>query len=49
MLIKNDGTFFCNWFLNDMKEIDTAKKLSDIVMFDEAYNVQLAGNLFKVH
>ena len=32
-----------------MKEIDPAKKLSDIVMFDGALNVQLAGRLLKVH
>ena len=32
-----------------MKEIDPSKTLSDIVMFDEASNVQLAGRLFKVH
>ena len=39
---KKDGTFICNRFLNHMKEIDPAKKLSDIVMFDVASNVQLA-------
>ena len=32
-----------------MKEIHPAKKLSDIVMFDRASNVQLAGRLLKVH
>ena len=32
-----------------MKEIDPAKKLSYIVMFDGASNVQLAGRLEKVH
>ena len=31
-----------------MKEIDPAKILSDIVMFDGASNVQLAGRLLKV-
>ena len=45
---KKDRTFVCNRFLNHMKEIDPAKKLSDIVMFDGALNVQLAGRLFKV-
>ena len=32
-----------------MKEIDPAKTLSDIVMFDGSLNVQLAGRLLKVH
>ena len=32
-----------------MREIDPGKKLTDIVMFDGAFNVQLGGNLFKVH
>ena len=32
-----------------MKEIDPSKKLSDIVMFDGASNVQLVGRLFQVH
>ena len=31
-----------------MKEIDRAKQLSDIVMFDGASNVQLAVRLLKV-
>ena len=46
---KKDGTFVCNRFLNHMKEIGPAKILSDIVMFDEALNVQLAGRLLNVH
>ena len=46
---KKDGTFFCNQFLNNMKEIDPAKKISDIVMFDGAPNVQLVGRLLNVH
>ena len=32
-----------------MKEIDPAKKSRDIVMFDGAPNVQLAGRLLKVN
>ena len=32
-----------------MKEIDPAKTLSDIVMFDGDSNVQLAGRLLKVN
>ena len=32
-----------------MNKIDPANKLLDIVMFDEASNVQLSGRLLKVH
>ena len=31
---KKYGTFNCNQFLNHMKEINPAKQLSDIVMYD---------------
>ena len=47
--IKKYGTLICNRFLNHMKEIDPSKKLSDIVMFDGALNVQLTGRLLKAH
>ena len=47
--IKKDATFICNRFLNHMREIDPGKKLTDIVMFDGASNVQLGGKLLKVH
>ena len=30
-----------------MKEVDPTKTLSDIVMFDGALNVQLAGNFWR--
>ena len=46
---KKDGTFIGNQFLNHMKEIDPAKTLLDIVMFDGASNVQISGRLLKVH
>ena len=46
---KKDGKFICNKLLNHTKEIDTAKKISDIVMFDGAPNVQLSGRLLKVN
>ena len=49
MAIKKDIKFICNQFLNHIKEIEPAKKLSDIVMFDGALNAQLVGRLFKVH
>ena len=32
-----------------MKEIDPAKTLSDILMFDGALNVKLAGRLLRLH
>ena len=32
-----------------MKEIDKSKKVTDIVMFDGASNVQLSGRLLRVH
>ena len=46
---KKDRTFICNQFLDHMKEIDPAKTLSDIVMFDGASNVKIVGRLLKVH
>ena len=32
-----------------MKEIDPRKKLTDVIMFDGASNVQLGGKLLKLH
>ena len=32
-----------------MKEIDPRKKLTDVIMFDGASNVQLGGKVLKVH
>ena len=32
-----------------MKEIDPAKRLSDIVIFDRTLNVRLSGRLLKVN
>ena len=46
---KKYGTLICNIFLKHMKEIDPAKELSYIVMFDGASNVQLSGILLRVH
>ena len=40
-----NGTFVCNQFLNHMKEIDPAKNVSDIVMFDGDLNLQLVVRL----
>ena len=46
---KKYGSFISNLFLNHMREIDPSKKLTDIVIFDGAPNVQLGGKLLKVH
>ena len=45
---RKDITFVCYQFLKHMKEIDPSKTLSDIVMFDEASNIQLAWGILKV-
>ena len=42
---KKYGTLIFNQFFNHMKEIDPAKQISDIVMFDGASNVQHSGRL----
>ena len=39
----------CNIFLEHIKIIDPHKSITDVVMFDGASNVQLAGELFKIH
>ena len=46
---KKYGTFIRNQFLKHMEEIDPTKKLSDIVMFNGASNVQLSVIILKVH
>ena len=46
--IKN-GTFICNRFLEHIKIIDPYKSITDVVMFDRASNVHLAGELLKIH
>ena len=42
-------TFICYQFLNHMKEIDPGKNLTGVIVFDGASNVQLGGELLKVH
>ena len=37
---KKDATFICNSFLNHMRESDPGKNLTDVIMFDGAFNVQ---------
>ena len=44
-----DGIFICNRFLEHIRKIDPHKSITDVVMFDEASNVQLAGELLKIH
>ena len=46
--IKN-GIFICNRFIEHIKIIDPHKSSTDVVMFDGASNVQLAGELSKIH
>ena len=36
-------------FLSTLKKIDLHKSITDVVMFDGALNVQLAGELLKIH
>ena len=44
---ENDGSFICTIFLEKIKKIDPHKSITDVVMFDGASNVQLAGELVK--
>ena len=46
--IKN-GTFICNRFLDHFKIIDPHKSIINVIMFNGASNVQLAGELLKIH
>ena len=46
---KKYATFICNRFMKHLKAIDPWKHLTDVIMFDGASNVQLGGNLLKVH
>ena len=46
---KKNGIFICNIFLEHIERIDPHKSIKDDVMFDGASNVQLAGELLKIH
>ena len=46
---EKDGTFICNRFLEHTRKIDPRKPITDGVMFYGASNVQLAGELLKIH
>ena len=45
----NNGTFISNIFLDNFKRIGPHKSITDVIMFDGASNVQLAGELLKIH
>ena len=44
-----NGTFICDRFIYHFKIIDPHKSITDVIMFDGASNVQLAGELLKIH
>ena len=46
---KKNGIFICNRFLEQIKRVDHQKSITDVVMFDGDSNVQLAGELLKIH
>ena len=43
-----NGIFICNRFLDHFKIIDPHKSIIDVIMFDGASNVELAGELLKI-
>ena len=44
----NNSTFICNRFLDHFKIFDPHKSIIDVIMFDGASNVQLAGELLQI-
>ena len=44
----NNATFICNIFLDHFKIIDPHKSIIDMIRFDGASNVQLAGELLQI-
>ena len=44
----NNEIFICNRFLDHFKIIDPHKSIIDVIVFDGASNVQLAGELLKI-
>ena len=44
----NNTTFICNRFLDHFKQINPHKSIIDVIMFDGASNVQLAGELLQI-
>ena len=45
----NNGNFICNRFLDHFKRIDPHKSITDVIMFGGSSNVELAGELLKIH
>ena len=43
-----NASFICNRFLDNFKRIDPHKLIIDVIMFDGASNVQLAGELLQI-
>ena len=43
-----NATFICNRYLDHFKIIDPHKSIIDVIMFDGASNVQLAGELLQI-
>ena len=44
-----NGTFICNRFPDHIKRIDPHQSITYVVIFDGASNVQLSGELLKIH
>ena len=42
-------TFICRRFLEHMKTIDPDNSITDIVVFDGSSNVQIGGDILKIH
>ena len=43
-----NASFICNKFLDHFKIINPHKSIIDVIMFDGASNVQLAGELLQI-
>ena len=43
-----NARFICNKLLDHFKRIDPHKSIIDVIMFDGASNVQLAGELLQI-
>ena len=46
---ENNVTFICERCIEHNKRIDPHKSITDVVVFDGASNVQLSGELLKIH
>ena len=43
-----NGTFICTKFIEKIKQIDPHRSIMDVVMFYEASNLQLSGEILKI-